>query len=156
MSRKRVRKIRTTGNKVRPLIKIYHLSNSIPRPSIKINWDWIIGTKDQKQLVRSCQTNFLVVPPPPDTQFNFFHSSEDRVGSGRSKDPERERDSQENFNNRRTFQSGEHIDGTEISSAFSYFLGFSSSAVHSSSLSAIFKLVISFVTVIKSKQIFES
>ena len=86
-----------------PLFQIQY-----PKRSIKINWNWIIGTKDQRQLVGSCQTNFPLV-----TQFNFFcHFSDDRVGSGRSRDRDQvrdnSRDSQENFNNnRRTFQSGE-------------------------------------------------
>ena len=100
-----------------PLFQIQY-----PKRSIKINWNWIIGTKDQRQLVGSCQTNFPLV-----TQFNFFcHFSDDRVGSGRSRDTgqvrDNSRDSQENFNNnRRTFQSGELWSKLGISSAFCFY-----------------------------------
>ena len=121
-----------------PIFQIQYLKRSI-----KINWNWIIGTKDQSQLVGSCQTNFPLV-----TQFNFFcHFSDDRVGSGRSRDLDQvrgnSRDSQENFNNnRRTFQSGELL--TKKKEWVRYLiscLGFSSGAVQSSSLSTFFELI---------------
>ena len=147
MTRKRRRGTRLTGKKVRHYMIFYILSSPIfqiqyPKRSIKINWNWIIGTKDQRQLVGSCQTNFPLV-----TQFNFFcHFSDDRVGSGRSRDLDQvrdnSRDSQENFNNnRRTFQSGElwqKWEGVLYSISCS---GFSSGAVQSSTLSTIFELI---------------